>query len=453
MSTSYKLDDVFGISRDVPATYVSRPSVDIRFVDEISRHQHIVIYGSSKQGKTSLRKTCLQQSDYVAVQCASEWTKRDLYLAILKSAGVRIKDERKTQLGLSGSVTAAVGGTLGFLGVAKATAKGETEGRITSDSQTIEKYLELDPSSANDVIRTLHEAGFHQFIVVEDFHYLDQDVQKEFAFDLKAFFELSKISFIIIGVWLEADRLVIYNGDLAGRIVSIPADTWSESELRDVIIEGEKLLGITFSEILIKEIINKSQKNVGLLQEACRKICQFANILVTQSSSRVIEDVALVDRAFAEVSSQQSARYGNIIHQFSEGLRDVELHIYKWIMHAVICATADRRAAGLKAQEILTHVNEVHPKRKGLLTQANVTQALKNVAKVQHHAKMKPIVFDYDETHLRLRIVDSGFQLYLSVTPRENLVALLPKFNNEQPAEEVPPTPVTPNPDEPWLVG
>jgi hypothetical protein len=32
-------------------------------------------------------------------------------------------------------------------------------------------------------------------------------------------------------VWLEANRLVVYNGDLAGRITSIPADTWSAEEL------------------------------------------------------------------------------------------------------------------------------------------------------------------------------------------------------------------------------
>ena len=60
-------DEVFGISRDLPLNYVDRTNVDMKLIENLTREKHIVIYGSSKQGKTSLRKHCLQESDYIVV--------------------------------------------------------------------------------------------------------------------------------------------------------------------------------------------------------------------------------------------------------------------------------------------------------------------------------------------------------------------------------------------------
>jgi len=121
---------------------------------------------------------------------------------------------------------------------AKASGGTTVSGSRTKSDATASRFIEFDPSSATDVIRVLQEAGFDRWIVLEDFHYLDPEVQRQLASDLKTFFERSKISFIIVGVWLEANRLVVYNGDLAGRITSIPADTWTEIELQSVVRAG-----------------------------------------------------------------------------------------------------------------------------------------------------------------------------------------------------------------------
>ena len=61
----HSVDDVFGVSRDVPLNYVEREAVDGKFVQSLTRSHHIVIFGSSKQGKTCLRKHCLNEDDYI----------------------------------------------------------------------------------------------------------------------------------------------------------------------------------------------------------------------------------------------------------------------------------------------------------------------------------------------------------------------------------------------------
>ena len=48
------LNNVFGVSRDPVASYIERDSVDATLSDALATTKQIVIYGSSKQGKTAL---------------------------------------------------------------------------------------------------------------------------------------------------------------------------------------------------------------------------------------------------------------------------------------------------------------------------------------------------------------------------------------------------------------
>ncbi len=48
------LSDVFGVSPKPVLSYVERDEVDSRFRDAIASDKQVVVYGSSKQGKTAL---------------------------------------------------------------------------------------------------------------------------------------------------------------------------------------------------------------------------------------------------------------------------------------------------------------------------------------------------------------------------------------------------------------
>jgi hypothetical protein len=294
----HKLDEVYGIARQgVPLTYVSRPAVDDRFLNEITRDQHIVVYGSSKQGKSSLLRTALKDDDYVAVQCAIDWGKEAVYRAILKEIGISVAETQTHTTSGSRELKAEVKLEGGVPLFAKAKGGVDAKGSRTRGDAMESRFIEFDPSSATDVIRVLDEAGFERFIVIEDFHYLDPDVQRQFASDLKTFFERSKISFIIVGVWLEANKLVVYNGDLAGRITSIPADTWTEGELMAVVHAGQTPLNVEFSDQVVQSLVDHSQRNVGLLQEACRQMCLARDIYGTAQEMVRFDDLDEVDAA------------------------------------------------------------------------------------------------------------------------------------------------------------
>jgi AAA+ ATPase superfamily predicted ATPase len=93
-----KTRSVYGISRELPLNYVERKEVDQKLVDNLTKDKHIVIYGSSKQGKTSLRKHCLSQDDYILIQCSNRWGLIDIHSAILKGVGYQITQSVKKPL-------------------------------------------------------------------------------------------------------------------------------------------------------------------------------------------------------------------------------------------------------------------------------------------------------------------------------------------------------------------
>lgn len=279
---TYKTDDVYGVTRDLPLTYVERENVDAKLIENISRDKHIVIFGSSKQGKTCLRKHCLQDNDYLLIQCQNDWPISRLCESLLKGAGYRTEiSTSKTSEGrnkIKASIEA--GFKVPGFGGAKASMAAEEEEKETITKSDVE--LEIDPADPNDIIRALSQVGFSKYIVLEDFHYLPQETQESFSFILKTFHEISKYIFIVVAVWREENRLIVYNGDLSGRVISVDADEWSVEELKSVVSIGEGLLNIKFNEEFIDRLITASFGSVYLVQEALYRLCRESKVYETQ---------------------------------------------------------------------------------------------------------------------------------------------------------------------------
>ena len=140
------------------------------------------------------------------MQCTRETTKPKLYESILKKAGIpsEVSESKTVTGGAKLKISLSAEGNLPFIAKAEGAATGETN-RDTSNV-VASRNFEIDPDDANDVVGALKAAEFAKFIIVEDFHYLAEEVQRSMAVDLKVFHENSNLVFIIVGVWLEADR-------------------------------------------------------------------------------------------------------------------------------------------------------------------------------------------------------------------------------------------------------
>jgi hypothetical protein len=413
----HRAADVYGIGRELPLNYVARKAVDEYFVSNLTRDKHVIIYGSSKQGKTSLRKHCLKDDDYIVVHCSNKWDIADLHSAILKRVGYEVT--QSTTKTTSGKNKIVAGFKAGVLGVGVETG-GDKE--TTSSASTTTSPLELDPEDVNDIITAL--GNFDRFIVLEDFHYLPIETQKDFSVALKAFHEQSKLCFIIVGVWLEEGRLTVYNGDLTGRIVGVNADRWTSGELREVIAAGEALLNLSFADSFKDRVIAGCLDSVYIVQEACYQACLAKNINFTQDEhlNELGADLD-VPAVIRQVVNQQTGRYNSFITLFAGGFQETALQMYKWLLYPVLTAEPKVLEAGLSYRYMRELLRQYHPEGQGL-NLGNLTQALQSAASLQVKKDIKPIVLDYDQTNLKLNVVDRGFLIWLGNQDRKDLLEL-----------------------------
>lgn len=402
--------DVFGTSRELPANYVIREHVDFKFVDSLTKDRHVIVHGSSKQGKTSLRKKHLLASDYKTITCQRSWKMIDLHDAILKEAGY--------DLTLSSEVS-----TNGIQKVhlnAGAGTKQIEDGKTTAVTT---KPLEINIGSVTDVIRALQEIRFDKFFVIEEFHYLEESTQVDFAQALKAFHELSKICFIIVGVWLEADKLTSLNNDLDGRITSVNADSWHDEDIDNLFKTSEEMLNLVFAHPFKEEVKKYCRGNVFLVQQICLVACEQQGIHRRQELTVLVASELDVRAEIKDILESQTGRYTKFLMDFSVGFGTTEFELYKWILCPLITFSNGVLANGLTAQALRRFLEKWHPNGNQIKI-GRILAALAKVIDLQQEKKISPIIIEYDQTRSRLKIVDKGFLVWREFQEIDDLLSL-----------------------------
>lgn len=419
-----RLTEVYGINRDVPLNYVVRKDVDEVLIDNLTRDHHIIIHGSSKQGKTSLRKHCLSDDDYIVVTCLNKWDLGELHAAILKKVGYRIQQTQKITSAGKHKVEAEFVGEGGVPFLAKASGKTGYAFEKGAESETTSAPLELDVYDVNDIITALSEVQFKKFIVLEDFHYLPFETQRDFSFALKAFHENSKICFIVVGVWREQNRLIAYNGDLTNRVISINADSWSPAQLEEVIVAGEHLLNIEFDNTFKKTLIGCSYESVMLVQEACYRACNEEKIYETQAAVRHVGRQRDAAALVKSVVDEQKGRYISFMTNFADGFQTTTLQMYRWLLYPVLKLPVTELEEGIRLTDLSRIIKERHLEGQEL-NNGNLTQALVYAASLQVKKDIRPIILDYDQTNRRLNVVDKGFLIWLANQNTNELLEMI----------------------------
>jgi len=401
--------------------YVDRDAVDGAFIESLARDKHIVVFGSSKQGKTSLRKWNLKPDDYVTVTCSNRWQLRDVHSAILKSAGYETEVSTTRTAGGEAKIRATLSGKLKSP-IAEFGAEVGAEDNTSDTVARTTKAIELDPEDVNDIIAALTQAGFERFLVLEDFHYLPEETQQDFAFALKAFHESSALCFIIVGVWLDENRLIQLNGDLAGRVLAIDADAWASDELRAVVDRGAELLNVEFDSNFVDDLLASCFDSVWIVQECCYRLCDASQVFHSDHAIQCIgadTDASVIAK---EVVATQSARYNTFLSAFADGFMATSLEMYRWLLLPIILSDPVELEHGLLYAEISRMIDKYHPSRP--INAGNLTQALKSTASLQSKLNLKPLVIDYNQSRRRLDVVDRSFLIWLQHQAKDELLSI-----------------------------
>ena len=97
--------------------------------------------------------------------------------------------------------------------------------------------------------------------------------------------------------------------------------------------------------------------------------------------------------------------------------------MYRWLLYPVLTAGDVMLEDGLKYRWIRDVIREHHPLGVSL-NLGNLTIALQSTASLQVKKDIKPIVLDYDQTNLKLNVIDRGFLIWLASQDRKDLLDL-----------------------------
>ena len=267
-----RLKDVFTPGGQPSVTYVSRDHLDLEAAIKKVLEQGYtlnVVTGPTKSGKTVLCTRVLEGGyKHVVVeggQIRSEtdfWNNLAHQLNIAETAqrGKTVSDGAQTVSNVSGGIPAVLNA-----GVNQTFSSGTQN--VTTATYTNNTMLAVIEAMKRDNIALL----------VDDFHYISKDVQKNIIQALKG--PVYKgLAVIFLAVPHRAFDPITVEDELQGRFRHVTIPSWSLDDLAKIPDLGFAALNIECAKSLRDRICAESFGNPLLVQEICSEICARSNI-------------------------------------------------------------------------------------------------------------------------------------------------------------------------------
>jgi len=427
----YFTEDVFGVtSQKVIESFIKRDEVESAFSSALKSCRQIVIYGSSKQGKTLLVRTHFKINETLTIELSPNMHLTDLYRAILRQAGVAIqlKYEEGSGKSLSTTIKSRFSAAVAMI------AKGEIEAGVTAKDKS-DKKIEFETISFNlalpqDVGELLQKINFDKPIILENFHYLSEENQKAFSIDLRSFADMN-FRFIILGVWQDQNHLLQFNGDLVDRLSEVTVEPWLEKDFKKIIEKGSLLLNIELSDEIINRCIDCSFGNVGIFQELIKETLLNSNIRTAQQTKTRIESEKGILKAVESKRHSYSVRSTRALETLAVNsqLRTEEdktpFYLSYYLVIAILKLGFEGIKKGLTIDVLFKKIKSFHH-RPHDLKKGQVTRILHNISENQNKKSIQPPIFFYDRYSKKLRIVDATFLFFMRNAPLKTIIKDIP---------------------------
>ena len=274
-----------------------------------------------------------------------------------------------------------------------------------SGEYAIKKEVVKSQINAKHLIPLLKEMPLQ--LVVEDFHYLEDETKKEIFQQWKAFVD-DGVSVLVVSTTHHAIDIARANPDLSGRTRFIEVGKWSLEDLAEIPRKGFAILGIRNGELTRSRIAKESCGLPIIAQQICQEIAlhhdmspgsrkRAANVMpeaVSKSCEFVANNLYANHKGDYERlitgprrGRRKHASYENIIGSFA----------------------LEPLCFSLKYHELMDRVAKLSGENH--IPQASINAALKALGKFQERSKLR--LLDWHEGERTLYIVEPSFLFYL----------------------------------------
>jgi hypothetical protein len=221
-------------------------------------------------------------------------------------------------------------------GIGKTTAVTAALSELKLEEKTLR--LSARKKSDRELVHELPQMKDLGVVIVDDFHRLDEDVQRELADFLKTLAdeELVGTKMIVVGINKAGDSLVSFAPDLNNRIDTIRFEANPDERVNELIEKGESALRVNLG--IRDELVEAASGSFYIAQMLAHETCLAGKITEAQAAETKLEISS--ELVFSRVMENLSRRFMNVAMRFASGPRlrregrAPYLHILKWLGEA-----------------------------------------------------------------------------------------------------------------------
>lgn len=367
-----------------------------------------LVTGSSKTGKTSLYRRVLDQLGRtpIRVSCNASLKPEEFWSHPLERLDFSRLKSKETGSTITLGGTTSGSGSLGWEWLGKITAT-VTATASKADAEKEVKEAILAKPSPSHLIPLLKQSN--AVLVVEDFHYLTEETQREIFQQWKLFTD-NEISVIVVGTTHHGVDLANANADLVGRIRHIELGRWSDSDLQSIALRGLKKLSVVGPSEIASLISKESAGLPILVQQACAQLFHDRNLQEWNSEDPIKFSTDDAKRALHHVAVQRYKAFESWYNKLVYGPRK---KARKYDTYQLILAlfTQDPPTFSLRRDEIEARLKKAGIAASEMPPPASVTSTLSALDGFQKRNNFE--LLEWSKSDSTVYILVPSFLFYL----------------------------------------
>jgi hypothetical protein len=249
------------------------------------------------------------------------------------------------------------------------------------------------------------------FLVVEDFHYLEQEVQKSVFQQWKHFVD-EEVSVVVIGTSHHACDLAFANKDLIGRIRHLQMTTWTEKDLSSIAKKGFDVLKVDFDPKILGRIAQEAVGLPLLAQAICLELCLSRKI----HEAFPVQTKLLISRSdlfktLNEIAITNFGSFESMHARITRGLRNRKKKKYNTYEYLLSVFSLDPVVYRLQFSEIIERLGKLPVPQQTVPPQRVVKSSLTRLNHLQD--KMGAALLEWHGRDESLYILEPSFLFYL----------------------------------------
>lgn len=374
-----------------------------------SGYKLISVTGPTKSGKTVLVNKVIPTDKCILISGGAITQDNDFWSIILDELDVSMPDSYTLTESNKDTTTASTSTGLNMFGFSGKVGLTGGEEEAHTKSNSFRKLTSLKQRAIKALEQHL------PIIVIDDFHYIEQGVQRQIVRALKQPI-FNGLRVVIIAVPHRAYDALKVETEMTGRVTQLSIKLWELDELKQIAYSGFKELNVECSDDIISIFAAESFGSPNLMQEFCSRLCKMNGIVETQNATKKLmvanerdffEDIVNTVTskvAFERLAKGPRQRADRIQRKLTSG---ENVDIYSAILHAIAETGPNTVISYEELRKSLRGVMQ------GELPKGNeITRVLAKMDEIAKTLTGEPVI-DWDKDDTRLFISDPYFAFYL----------------------------------------